>query len=58
MASPQRAGLIHAFFSERAVTKIPEATATAREINSVGVIGGGTMGSGIATAILLGRPCP
>ena len=53
MASPQRAGLIHAFFSERAVTKIPEATATAREINSVGVIGGGTMGSGIATAILL-----
>ncbi len=53
MASPQRAGLIHAFFSERAVTKIPEATATTREINSVGVIGGGTMGSGIATAILL-----
>jgi len=53
MASPQRAGLIHAFFSERAVTKIPEATATAREIKSVGVIGGGTMGSGIATAILL-----
>ncbi|ERP97408.1 3-hydroxyacyl-CoA dehydrogenase [Labrenzia sp. C1B10] len=53
MASLQRAGLIHAFFSERAVTKIPEATATAREINSVGVIGGGTMGSGIATAILL-----
>jgi 3-hydroxyacyl-CoA dehydrogenase len=53
MASPQRAGLIHAFFSERAVTKIPEASATAREINSVGVIGGGTMGSGIATAVLL-----
>ncbi|GAB2184761.1 3-hydroxyacyl-CoA dehydrogenase NAD-binding domain-containing protein [Roseibium sp. LAB1] len=53
MASPQRAGLIHAFFSERAVTKIPEASATARDINSVGVIGGGTMGSGIATAVLL-----
>ncbi|MHA7775253.1 3-hydroxyacyl-CoA dehydrogenase NAD-binding domain-containing protein [Roseibium sp. M-1] len=53
MKSPQRAGLIHAFFSERAVTKIPEASAEARDINSVGVIGGGTMGSGIATATLL-----
>ncbi|WP_269584557.1 3-hydroxyacyl-CoA dehydrogenase NAD-binding domain-containing protein [Roseibium sp. Sym1] len=53
MESPQRAGLIHAFFSERAVTKIPEASAEPREIRSVGVIGGGTMGSGIATAVLL-----
>ncbi|WP_247646141.1 3-hydroxyacyl-CoA dehydrogenase NAD-binding domain-containing protein [Labrenzia sp. VG12] len=53
MESPQRAGLIHAFFSERAVTKVPEAAAEPREIRSVGVIGGGTMGSGIATAVLL-----
>jgi len=53
MKSPQRAGLIHAFFSERAVTKIPEASAEPRQINSIGVIGGGTMGSGIATAALL-----
>ncbi|WP_422374172.1 3-hydroxyacyl-CoA dehydrogenase NAD-binding domain-containing protein [Roseibium sp.] len=53
MESPQRAGLIHAFFSERAVTKVPEAAAEPREIRSVGVIGGGTMGSGIATALLL-----
>ncbi|MBD3679142.1 MAG: enoyl-CoA hydratase/isomerase family protein [Rhodobacteraceae bacterium] len=51
--SPQRAGLIHAFFAERAVAKIPEKDATPREIASVGVIGGGTMGSGIATAALL-----
>jgi len=53
MESPQRAGLIHAFFSERAVTKIPEASAEPRAIESIGVIGGGTMGSGIATAALL-----
>ncbi|MET1413020.1 3-hydroxyacyl-CoA dehydrogenase NAD-binding domain-containing protein [Roseibium sp. HPY-6] len=53
MESPQRAGLIHAFFAERAVAKIPEATATPRAIAKIGVIGGGTMGSGIATACLL-----
>jgi len=53
MASPQRAGLIHAFFSERAVVKVPEASAEPRDIQSIGVIGGGTMGSGIATAALL-----
>lgn len=51
--SPQRAGLIHAFFAERAVGKIPEKDSKPREIGSVGVIGGGTMGSGIATAALL-----
>jgi len=53
MDSPQRAGLIHAFFSERAVAKVPEASAEPRDIRSIGVIGGGTMGSGIATAALL-----
>ncbi len=53
IASPQRAGLIHAFFSERAVTKIPEAGVPPRAVASVGVVGGGTMGSGIATACLL-----
>ncbi|GAB5378168.1 MAG: 3-hydroxyacyl-CoA dehydrogenase NAD-binding domain-containing protein [Acuticoccus sp.] len=52
-ASPQRAGLIHAFFAERAVAKIPEASATARPLEALGIIGGGTMGSGIATAALL-----
>ncbi|WP_102223211.1 3-hydroxyacyl-CoA dehydrogenase NAD-binding domain-containing protein [Acidimangrovimonas sediminis] len=51
--SPQRAALVHAFFAEREVAKIPEAGATAREVAHVGVIGGGTMGSGIATAALL-----
>ncbi|MEC5214774.1 3-hydroxyacyl-CoA dehydrogenase [Polaromonas sp. CG_9.5] len=51
--SPQRAGLIHAFFAEREVAKSPETRkATPRAIDSVGVIGGGTMGAGIAVAVL------
>jgi len=53
MDTPQRAGLIHAFFGERAVSNIPEAKGDARAIDKVGIIGGGTMGSGIATACLL-----
>lgn len=53
METPQRAGLVHAFFAERAVADIPEKGAKARPIDSVGVIGGGTMGSGIATSALL-----
>jgi 3-hydroxyacyl-CoA dehydrogenase len=54
MDSPQREGLIHAFFAERAVTKLPELRGVEpRPLNHVGVIGGGTMGSGIATACLL-----
>ncbi|WP_424971336.1 3-hydroxyacyl-CoA dehydrogenase NAD-binding domain-containing protein [Dinoroseobacter sp. S76] len=53
MASPQRAALIHAFFAERAVTKIPEAEATQRDIHTTGVLGAGTMGRGIATALLM-----
>ncbi len=54
MASPQREGLIHAFFAERAVSKLPELKGIdPREIAKVGVIGGGTMGSGIATACLV-----
>ncbi|MBU3647539.1 MAG: 3-hydroxyacyl-CoA dehydrogenase, partial [Limnohabitans sp.] len=51
--SPQRAGLIHAFFAEREVLKVPEVKNVApRPIASVGVIGGGTMGAGIAVAVL------
>ena len=53
LTSPQRAGLIHAFFAERIVAKIPEATASPYPITTLGVLGGGTMGSGIATAALL-----
>ena len=54
MESDQRSGLIHAFFSERAVAKVPGLEgATPKEIASVGVIGGGTMGTGITCAHLL-----
>ncbi len=53
MASDQREALIHAFFGERAVGKVPElAKGKAREVNKIGVIGGGTMGSGITIALL------
>lgn len=51
--SPQRAGLIHAFFAEREVVKVPEAQAAQpRPVTSIAVIGGGTMGAGIAVAAL------
>lgn len=51
--SPQRAGLIHAFFAEREVAKAPETQAArARPIAAIGVVGGGTMGAGIAVAVL------
>jgi len=53
MDSPQRSGLIHAFFSERAAAKSPDtAQIQPRELNSIGVIGGGTMGTGITVAML------
>jgi len=54
MDSDQRLGMIHAFFSERAVSKLPELKGVApRPLAAIGVIGGGTMGAGIATAALL-----
>jgi 3-hydroxyacyl-CoA dehydrogenase len=51
--SPQRAGLIHAFFAEREVLKAPETRdAKPRALDAIGVVGGGTMGAGIAVAVL------
>jgi len=53
LASPQRAGLIHAFFAERETAKIPEARAAQpRTVRTLAVIGGGTMGAGITVAAL------
>ena len=53
IASPQRTGLIHAFFAEREVAKAPETKlAQPRPLASAGIIGGGTMGAGIAVAML------
>lgn len=51
--SDQSTALRHAFFSERAVAKPPVIEgATPREIKRVAVVGGGLMGSGIATSLL------
>jgi 3-hydroxyacyl-CoA dehydrogenase len=53
LESPQRAGLVHAFFAEREAAKAPETrSAQPRKVDSVGVVGGGTMGAGIAVAVL------
>ena len=51
--SPQRQGLIHSFFAERANTKIPELKeGKPIELNKIGIIGGGTMGTGISMAAM------
>lgn len=51
--TPQRQALIHAFFAEREAAKVPEAgRAQPRSVDQVGIVGGGTMGAGIAVAML------
>jgi 3-hydroxyacyl-CoA dehydrogenase len=51
--SPQRAGLVHAFFAEREAAKSPETQSSRpRPIAHIGVVGGGTMGAGIAVSCL------
>ena len=54
MASPQSAALRHLFFAERAAGKLPglDGKAAVRPVTSVGVVGAGTMGAGIALACL------
>lgn len=53
LQSPQREGLVHAFFAEREVVKIPEAkNAAGRELTRIAIIGGGMMGAGIAVSAL------
>ncbi|PIE13694.1 MAG: 3-hydroxyacyl-CoA dehydrogenase [Rhodobacterales bacterium] len=53
MNTPQREGLIHAFFAERASAKVPEnGRAEPRALTSLGIVGGGTMGAGITVAAL------
>ncbi|HKY94958.1 MAG TPA: 3-hydroxyacyl-CoA dehydrogenase NAD-binding domain-containing protein [Kiloniellales bacterium] len=49
MASPQRKALIHVFFGERAVAKVPGMDEVEpRPVKEAAVIGAGTMGGGIA----------
>lgn len=48
--------LIHVFFAQRATSKVPGITDLGlmpRKITKVGILGGGLMGSGIATALIL-----
>ncbi|KAD6453406.1 hypothetical protein E3N88_08111 [Mikania micrantha] len=48
--------LIHVFFAQRGTTKVPRVTDLGlkpRQIKIVAVLGGGLMGSGIATALIL-----
>ncbi len=54
MATPESQALRHAFFAERAASKIPDVPADtpARAIAKVGVIGAGTMGGGICMNFL------
>lgn len=55
LASSQAQGLIHMFFSPRAATKVPGVTDQGlkpAKITTAAVLGGGTMGSGIATSLL------
>ena len=49
----QSKGLIHAFFAERVSAKVPVADCTKpRIIKKIGVVGGGTMGTGISIALM------
>ena len=51
--SDQARALRHVFVAERAVSKLPQhADIQSRDINKVAIIGGGTMGAGIAAAFL------
>ncbi|KAJ9181896.1 hypothetical protein P3X46_005942 [Hevea brasiliensis] len=48
--------LVHIFFAQRGTTKVPGITDKGlmpRRVNKVAVLGGGLMGSGIATALIL-----
>lgn len=48
--------LVHVFFAQRATSKVPGITDLGlmpRKIKKVGILGGGLMGSGIATALIL-----
>ncbi|MDO4682986.1 MAG: 3-hydroxyacyl-CoA dehydrogenase NAD-binding domain-containing protein [Lautropia sp.] len=53
MESPQREALVHAFFAEREVQKVPGlAGVSPYRLDALAVIGGGIMGAGITVAAL------
>lgn len=50
---PEATAMRHAFFAERRAAKVPELKgATLRRIDTIGVVGAGTMGAGIAISCL------
>src|SRR5581483_3596215 len=53
LASDQCRALVHAFFAERAVAKIPDVPKDTPTVNiaSAAILGAGTMGGGIAMAL-------
>ena len=51
--SAQSGALRHIFFAERKTLRDPRTKEAARTIDRIGVVGGGTMGAGIAVACLL-----
>ena len=51
--SDQSAALRHIFFAERATTSDSRCKGKSRALSTIGVVGGGTMGAGIAAACLL-----
>ncbi|KAL8498016.1 hypothetical protein ACS0TY_021384 [Phlomoides rotata] len=56
VSSDTSKGLVHSFFARRATTKVPNVSDIGlkpRQIKKVAVIGGGLMGSGIASALIL-----
>lgn len=55
MQTDEHAALVHVFFAERKSPKPPEALRTKPlDIQQLGIVGGGTMGAGIAVAALNG----
>jgi 3-hydroxyacyl-CoA dehydrogenase len=55
VASPQSAALRHLFFAERRAARFPGIDGVApRDLATLGVVGGGTMGAGITVALLGG----
>lgn len=54
LASDERQAMVHAFFAERAAANLPDlGGAEPQPVHHIGVVGGGTMGTGIACAALL-----
>lgn len=52
VTSPESAGLRHVFMAERRAARFPEAAAPPRPADTIGIVGLGRMGSGIAVSLL------